>query len=120
MQQRCSLLDNKLKEIEGVDDLGSVDPRELSLVPDVVIPPKFKCRNLKSTVEPNALRTIWPRIGHKMMRYFHNEDLLNHAGGHSKNRTILKDEVQTLIGADLTRFRRTCRWPPKVLRYSTN
>ena len=24
MQQRCSLLDKKLKEIEGVDDLGSM------------------------------------------------------------------------------------------------
>ena len=35
-------MDNKLKEIEGVDDLRSMDPRELSLVPDVVIPPKFK------------------------------------------------------------------------------
>ena len=42
MQQRCSLLDKKLEEIEGVNDLGSVDPRELSLVPDVVIPSKFK------------------------------------------------------------------------------
>ena len=42
MQQRCSLLDKKWKEIEGVNDLESVDPRELSLVPDVVIPPKFK------------------------------------------------------------------------------
>ena len=42
MQQRCSLLDKKLKEIEGVNDLGSVDPRELCLVPDLVIPPKFK------------------------------------------------------------------------------
>ena len=27
MQQRCSLLDKKLKEIEGVNDLESVDPR---------------------------------------------------------------------------------------------
>ena len=26
MQQRCSLLDKKLKEIEGVDDLGSIGP----------------------------------------------------------------------------------------------
>ena len=42
MQQRCSLLDKKLKEIEGVNNLESVDPRELSLVPDVVIPSKFK------------------------------------------------------------------------------
>ena len=41
MQQRCSLLDNKLKEIEGMDDLVSVDPRELSLVLDLVILPKL-------------------------------------------------------------------------------
>ena len=42
MQQRCSLLDKKLKEIEGVNNLGSVDPRELCLVPDLIMPPKFK------------------------------------------------------------------------------
>ena len=42
IQQRCDLLDKKLKEIESVNDLGSVDPRELSLVPNVVISPKFK------------------------------------------------------------------------------
>ena len=36
MQQRCSLLDKKLKKIKGVDDLGSVDPREISLVSNVV------------------------------------------------------------------------------------
>ena len=42
MQQRCSLLDEKLKKIEGVIGLGSVDPRELCLVPDLVIPPSFK------------------------------------------------------------------------------
>ena len=42
MQQRCSLLDKKLKEIEGVNDLGSVDLRELCLVPNLVMPPKFK------------------------------------------------------------------------------
>ena len=42
MQQRCSLLDKKLKEIKGMDDLESVDHRELYLVLNVVIPPKFK------------------------------------------------------------------------------
>ena len=30
LQQRCNLLDKRLKGIEGMDDLGSVDPRELS------------------------------------------------------------------------------------------
>ena len=42
IQQRCNLLDKKLKEIESVDDLRSVDPRELSLAPNVIIPSKFK------------------------------------------------------------------------------
>ena len=42
MQQRCSLLDKKLKKIEGVNDLESVDPRELGLVPDLVMSSKFK------------------------------------------------------------------------------
>ena len=62
IQQRCNLLDKKLKEIEGANDLGSVDPRELSLVTDVVILTKFKMSKFESTMEPNALRTIWPRI----------------------------------------------------------
>ena len=42
MQQKCSIFDKKLKEIEGVNDLGSVDLRELCLVPDLVVPPQFK------------------------------------------------------------------------------
>ena len=46
-QQRCNLLDKKLKEIESVNDLESVDPRELSVVPDVVIPSKFKMPKFK-------------------------------------------------------------------------
>ena len=62
MHQRCNLLNKKLKEIEGMDDLESVDPRELCLVPDVVIPPSSKYQSLKNTMKPNALRTIWPHI----------------------------------------------------------
>ena len=50
IQQRCSLLDKKLKEIESLDDFGSVDPREISLVSDVVIPPKFKMLKFKKYV----------------------------------------------------------------------
>ena len=42
MQQRYSLLNEKLKKIESVNDLGIVDPRELCLVPDLVIPSNFK------------------------------------------------------------------------------
>ena len=58
MQQRCDLLDKKLKEIKGVNDLESMDPRELSLVSDVVYRLSPKCQNLKSTMELIVLRTI--------------------------------------------------------------
>ena len=62
MQQRWNLLDKKLKEIEGVNDLTRVDPKKLSLVPDVVIRPSSRCRSSKNMMEPTAVRTIWPHI----------------------------------------------------------
>ena len=62
MQQRCSLLDKKLKEIEGVNDLGNVDPRELAWSLIWLCRLSSNCQNLKSMMESNALRTIWPRI----------------------------------------------------------
>ena len=54
LQQKYNLLDKRLKEIEGMNDLGSVDLRELSLVPDVVISPKFKMPNVDITKELKA------------------------------------------------------------------
>ena len=78
MQQRCSLLDKKLKEIEGTDNLGSVDPIELSLVPDVVIPPKFKMPKFEkydgSKCPENHLATYC----NKMARHARNEHLSIH------------------------------------------
>ena len=62
MQQRCSLLDNKLEEIEGVDDLGSVDPKELCLVPDLVIPPKFKMSKFEKYDGTKCPENHLPRI----------------------------------------------------------
>ena len=62
MQQRCSLLDKKVKGIEGVDDLGSVDPRELSLVPDVIIPPKFKMSKFEKYDGTKCPENHLPRI----------------------------------------------------------
>ena len=37
-----------------MNDLKSVDPRELSLVPDMVIPPRFKMPNVDKTEELRA------------------------------------------------------------------
>ena len=62
LQLRCNLLDKNLKEIEGVDDLESVDPKELSLVPDLVILPKFKMPKFEKYDGTKCPKTIWPRI----------------------------------------------------------
>ena len=78
MQQRCSLLDKKLKEIEGVNDLGSVDPRELSLVPDVVIPPKFKMPKFKKYDGTKCPENHLATYCNKMAGHARNEDLLIH------------------------------------------
>ena len=78
MRQRCSLLDKKLKEIEGVDDLESVDPRELSLVPNVVIPPKFKMSKFEKYDGTKCLENHLATYCNKMAGHAHNEDLLIH------------------------------------------
>ena len=45
IQHKCKLLDERLKAIEGVDTYGRLDIMKLSLVSDLVIPPKFKVPN---------------------------------------------------------------------------
>ena len=74
MQQRCSLLDKKLKEIEGVDDLRSVDPRELSLVSDMVIPPKFKISAFEKYDGTKCPEKHLATYCHKMVGHVHNKD----------------------------------------------
>ena len=73
MQQMCNLLDKKLKEIEGVDDLGSVDPRELSLVPDVVIPPKFKMSKFEKYDGTKCPENHLATYCNKMVGHTHDE-----------------------------------------------
>ena len=76
MQQRCTLLDKKLKEIEGVDDLESMDPRELSLVPNVFIPSKFKMSKLEKYDGTKCPENHLATYCNKMAGHARNEDLL--------------------------------------------
>ena len=78
LQQRCYLLDKRLKGIEGMDDLGSVDPRELSLVPDVVIPPKFKMSKFEKYDGTKCPENHLATYCNKMAGHARNEDLLIH------------------------------------------
>ena len=78
MQQRCSLLDKKLKEIESVNDLENVDPRELCLVPDLVILLKFKMSKFEKYNGTKCPKNHLAMYCNKMAGHAHNEDLLIH------------------------------------------
>ena len=78
MQQRCNLLDKKLKEIEGVNDLEIVDPRELCLVPDLVISPNFKMPKFEKYDGTKCPENHLATYCNKMAGHARNEDLLIH------------------------------------------
>ena len=78
MQQRSSLLDKKLKKIEGVNDLESVDPRELCLVPDLIMPSEFKMPKFEKYDGTKCLENHLATYCNKMAVHAHNKDLLIH------------------------------------------
>ena len=93
MQQMCSLLDKKLKEIEGMNDLGSVDPRELCLVPDLVMPPKFKMLKFEKYDGTKCPENHLATYCNKMAGHTHNEDLLIHVFYDSLTGTNTADPI---------------------------
>ena len=78
MQQKCDLLDQKLKEIEGVNDLESVDPRELCLVPDLVMSSKFKMPKFEKYDGTKCPENHLAMYCNKMAGHARNKDLLIH------------------------------------------
>ena len=115
MQQRCSLLDKKLKKIEGVNNLGSVDPKELCLVPDLVMLPKFKMPKFEKYDGTKCPENHLVTYCNKMAGHARNEDLLIHvlyeslAGAAAQWYTKLKkDQIYTwrdLVRAFLERYK---------------
>ena len=55
-QQKFELIEERLKAVEGSDVYGLMDVRTMSLVPDLVLPPKFKARPLTNTTVRSARR----------------------------------------------------------------
>ncbi|XP_022751308.1 uncharacterized protein LOC111300005, partial [Durio zibethinus] len=78
IQDKYDQLEERLKAVEGNDTYGVIDANELSLVPDLVIPPKFKTPDFEKydgTKCPSAHITMFCR---KMTGYTHNDKLLIH------------------------------------------
>ncbi|XP_040938074.1 uncharacterized protein [Gossypium hirsutum] len=78
MEDQYKWLVEKFKALESVDNYCGMDARELSLVPDLVLPPKFKIPEFErynGTSCPEAHITMFCR---RMMGLFNNDQLLIH------------------------------------------
>ncbi|XP_016681136.2 uncharacterized protein [Gossypium hirsutum] len=78
LEDRCKWLEEKFQATENADYHRGVDAKDLSLVPDLVLPPKFKMPEFKKyngTNCPEAHITMFCR---RMMGYINNDPLLIH------------------------------------------
>ncbi|XP_052875301.1 uncharacterized protein LOC108458914 [Gossypium arboreum] len=78
LDNRCKWLEEKFKAMEAADYCGGIDAKDLSLVPDLVLPPKFKIPEFEKyngTSCPEAHITMFCR---RMTGYVNNDQLLIH------------------------------------------
>ncbi|KAA3477042.1 intersectin-1-like [Gossypium australe] len=78
LEDRCRWLEEKFKAMENADCHGRIDVKDLSLVPDLVLPPKFKTPEFEKyngTSYPEAHITMFCR---RMTGYVNNDKLLIH------------------------------------------
>ncbi|KAA3460720.1 hypothetical protein EPI10_027354 [Gossypium australe] len=78
LEDRCKWLEEKFRAMENVDYLCEVDAEEWSLVPDLVLSPKFKTPEFEKynrTSCPEAHITMFYR---RMTGYVNNDQLLIH------------------------------------------
>ncbi|KAK9011582.1 hypothetical protein V6N11_044429 [Hibiscus sabdariffa] len=78
LEERCEKLEEMIRSMQGVNIYGGKDARELSLVSDLDIPPKFKMPDFEKfdgTTCPSVHLTMYCR---KMALFLDNEKLLIH------------------------------------------
>ncbi|XP_016716626.1 uncharacterized protein [Gossypium hirsutum] len=78
LEEHCRWLEEKFKALESADGHHGVDAKDLSLVPDLVFPHKFKMLEFEKyngTTYPEAHITMFCR---RMTGYVNNDQLLIH------------------------------------------
>ncbi|XP_016702281.1 uncharacterized protein [Gossypium hirsutum] len=78
LEERCRWLEEKFKALESAEGHQGVDAKDLSLVPDLVLPHKFKMPEFEKyngTTCPVAHVTMFCR---RMTEYVNNDQLLIH------------------------------------------
>ena len=77
-QQKLELIEERLKAVEGFDVYGLVDACKMSLVPNLVLPPKFKVSTFDKYDGTKCPSTHLYMYCRKMTRYTRNDKLLIH------------------------------------------
>ena len=77
-QRKLELIEERLKAMQGSDVYGMVDAYKMSLVPDLVLPPKFKAPTFDKYDGTKRLSARLYMYCRKMTGYTSNEKLLIH------------------------------------------
>ncbi|KAA3452473.1 RNA-directed DNA polymerase (Reverse transcriptase), Ribonuclease H-like protein [Gossypium australe] len=90
LKDHCKWLEEKFKVMETVDYRYGVDAKDLSLVPDLVLPPKFKTLEFEKYNETSCPEVHITRFCRRMAGYVNNNQLLIHCFQDSLVRSAAK------------------------------
>ncbi|XP_052484926.1 uncharacterized protein LOC105796034 [Gossypium raimondii] len=77
-QDRYKILEERLKAIEGAEVFSALSAKELSLVPDLVLPPKFKAPDFEKNDGTRCPKAHLVMFCRKMTGYVNEDKLLIH------------------------------------------
>ena len=77
-QRKLELIEERLRMVEGSDAYGLVDVSKMSLVPDLVLPPKFKVPTFDKYDDKKCSSTHLYMYCRKMTGHTNNDKLLIH------------------------------------------
>ncbi|KAK5833509.1 hypothetical protein PVK06_017352 [Gossypium arboreum] len=86
LEDRCKWLEEKFRAMENVDYLCKVDAKELHLVPDLVLPPKYKIPKFKKEI----IGLVFLKPISQCSGYINNDQLLIHCFQDSLIRSAAK------------------------------
>ncbi|KAA3481160.1 intersectin-1-like [Gossypium australe] len=89
-KDRCKWLEVKFKEMETTDYRCRIDAKDLSLVPDLVLPPKFKTPDFKKYNGTSILEAHITMLCRRMVGYVNNDQLLIYYFQDSLARSVAK------------------------------
>ena len=88
-REKFDYIEERLRAIEGGGDYAFADMAELCLVPDVIIPLKFKVPDFDKYKGTTCLKNHLKMYNRKMGAYSKNEKLLMHFFQESLTRAVV-------------------------------